>query len=106
MHRASLIVGLAALLTSAAPTRADRILGEWCPPSGGASLLVRAEDAVSFSGIGVDAQVDRHNVAFTIPDGAPDAGARFVGRQLSDEQVRVTIGDKAAVIWTPCRPVS
>lgn len=88
------------------PVWADQIIGEWCPPSGSVSLIVKDYDDVSFAGQAVNASVRRHHVDFVIPDGHADAGATFDADQLNDEQIRVTIGQKTPEIWTPCKPVS
>ncbi len=100
------VVALLLAVVPMSPASADQIVGEWCPPGGGMSLSVRNYDDVAFNGTAVKANVDRHHVDFVIPDGQPDAGASFDADQLNDEQIRVTIGTKAAVIWTPCKPIS
>ncbi len=94
------------VLFAGVSAHADQIVGEWCPPGGGRSLIVRNYDDVTFAGLAVKANVDRHHVDFEIPAGEPDAGQKFNADQLNDEQIRVTIGTKAAEIWTPCKPVS
>ena len=95
-----------ALVLVATPAWADQIIGEWCPPGGSVSLIVKNYDDVSFAGQAVEARVGRHHVDFVIPAGTADAGMRFDANQLNDEQLRVTIGEKAPEIWTPCKPVS
>jgi hypothetical protein len=100
------LLAVLALLLVATPAWADQIVGEWCPPGGSVSLIVKNYDDVSFAGQAVEASVGRHHVDFVIPAGQPGAGMRFDADQLSDEEIRVTIGEKAPEIWTPCKPVS
>jgi hypothetical protein len=88
------------------PALADQIVGDWCPPGGGRTLTVRNYDDVTFAGLPVKANVNRHHVDFTIPAGALGAGETFDAQQLSDEEIRVRIGTGAPEIWTPCKPVS
>ena len=88
------------------PASADVIVGQWCPPGGGRSVSVENYDNVSIDGTAVKANVNRHHVDFVIPAGVQDAGARFDADQISDEQIRVTIGSKSTEIWTPCKPIS
>ena len=96
-----------ALIGMTSSAFADVITGEWCEPGGGARILVvKNYDDVTFVGKAVKANVDRHHVDFVIPAGEKDAGTRFDADQLSDEQIKVTIGADAAVIWTPCKPIS
>lgn len=108
MKRRELIIAVSALalITLMAPARADQIVGSWCPPGGGTSLVVRNYDDVVFAGQAVKANVVRHHVDFVIPEGAGDAGQLFSADQLNDNEIRVTVGSKASEIWTPCKPVS
>jgi hypothetical protein len=106
MKHACLPLAVLVLLLAALPARADQIIGEWCPPGGSVSLVVKNHDDVTFAGASVQANVDRHHVDFIIPANLADSGSRFSADQLNDEQVRVTIGSKPAEIWTPCKPVS
>jgi hypothetical protein len=102
-----LILGLAGLFSlAAAPAQADVITGQWCAPGGERSLVVEPDNSAAFNGQPVDARITRHHIEFAMPTGEPDAGAIFVGNQLSDEQIRVSIGKQPAEIWTPCKPVS
>jgi len=100
-----LAIGLA-LASATRPAQADQIIGRWCPENGGRSLSIKTEDDVSFNGKAVSAIVSRHRIEFDMPAGEPDASQRFMGNQLSDEEIRVTIGQAASVIWRPCKPVS
>ena len=103
------VVMIAIALASAPAVRsalADEITGRWCPENGGRSLSIQSEDDVSFNGNAVAATVSRHRIEFDMPAGEPDAGQRFRGNQLSDEQIRVTIGKGPDAIWRPCKPVS
>ncbi|MGI9409802.1 MAG: hypothetical protein ACR2OV_06995 [Hyphomicrobiaceae bacterium] len=98
------VIALIGLTSSAV---ADVITGEWCEPGGGGRILIiNNYDDVTSVGKAVKANVDRHHVDFVIPTGEKDAGIRFDADQLSDEQIKVTIGANAAVIWTPCKPIS
>ncbi|MFT7575536.1 MAG: hypothetical protein ACI9XZ_001917 [Alphaproteobacteria bacterium] len=95
-----------AALLAGSPAVADQIAGQWCPPGGGRTLVVKGHQDVTFAGKPVQANVDRHHVDFAIPVGEPDAGTKFNADQMNEEQVRVTIGSKTPEIWTPCKPVS
>lgn len=95
-----------ALSLFASPALADVITGEWCPPGGGRSLLVKPTLEVEFAGQPVEANANRHHVDFVIPTGEPDAGQKLNADQISDEWVRVTIGSGKTQIWMPCKPVS
>lgn len=102
----AIVFSIIAMSLTVSSAVADVIIGEWCPPAGGRSLLVKNFDDVTFVGKAVKANVDRHHVDFVIPPGEPDTGAHFKADQLNDEQIRVTIGSKASEIWTPCKPIS
>jgi len=97
-------VVLAACL--AGPAQADVIAGHWCAPDNARNVVITPDNAVSYNGTAVRAEVTRHHVEFTLPDRVPDAGALFTGNQVSDNQISVKIGKAAAEAWTPCKPVS
>jgi len=110
MLRLILTISLIATCLSApsfvSPALADQIIGRWCPENGGRSLSIKADDDVSFNGKAVQANVSRHRIEFDMPAGEPDAGQRFMGNQLSDEEISVTIGKGKSASWHPCKPVS
>ncbi len=105
-HPIAVVTIVLSLAMTSAPAHADQIAGSWCPPGGGQSLVVRGHDDVALDGRAVKANVTRHHVDFVVPEGASDAGQRFSADQLNDDEIRVSIGEKPAVIWTPCKPIS
>ena len=106
MYRNRWLLAVLALLLVATPAWVDQIVGEWAPPGGSLRLIDKNYDDDSSAAQAVDASVRRHHVDFVSPAGQPGAGMRFDADQLSDEEIRVTIGEKAAEIWMPCKPVS
>lgn len=102
------IVMLAASTIGAA---ADQIDGTWCSPSG-QTLSIDGTKVVTPGGNSVVARYDRHHIDYLIPEGEQGAGDRFSADQMNDEQIRVTVLNRAQSktgapeIWTPCKPIS
>lgn len=84
---------------------ADEISGEWCSPDG-ESLTIRGSRVVAPSGIETDGMYSRHRYAFVMPEGGRDAGAQVVLRQLSEEEVLVSVDGGDPVSWSRCRAVT
>jgi hypothetical protein len=99
------------LITTAQPSLADRIDGDWCSPRG-QSISVNGPNVVTPGGQTVVANYDRHHVDFEIPEGEPSSGDRFSADQLNHEEISVSIVPARdartgkAVIWTLCKPIS
>lgn len=104
-----LALGLAGLVWSSAPARADVIDGAWCYKDG-QSLEIHGPDIRIPSGQRLKGRYTRHSFVYEPPPGDADQGAVIVMRIFSDDDMeltRVRNGQNGpAELWHRCNVTS
>lgn len=109
MKRAAAILVAIAALAAAPPAFADAIDGEWCSAKG-ENLMITGSRIRLPSGAVIEGQYRRHEFAYQIPAGEPDAGQVIYMELLSEESMnlyRLKDGAPgAAEPWRRCNVTS
>lgn len=109
MRRAAAILLAFAALAAAPPAFADAIDGEWCSPKG-ENLMIAGSKIRLPSGAVIEGRYRRHEFAYQVPAGEPDAGQVIYMDLLNEESMNLFhIKDGvpgAAEPWRRCNVTS
>lgn len=94
------------MVVLAAPAGAHTILGQWSDPEGQRRFVIKGVGDVTLNGKAVGADVDQHHLGLVLPQGEADTGARLRANQITEDEIRVTIGSGAEQTWRTCKPLS
>ncbi len=99
--RIALIVSIVVFSVSSAI--ADAIDGDWCSPDEAKRVSISGPMVITPSGIQMTGNYTRHAFSYIAPSGEPEAGSTVSLQQLSEEKVRVMVGDGQPETWHRCQ---
>ena len=94
-----------ALVLALAPfaAMADSIDGTWCSPDGSRTMQIHGQDFTTPGGAKVTGIYQRHDGAYTAPEGEPGAGGTVIVQLLNEEEMRVAEPDATPLVWLRCQ---
>jgi len=101
--RKTALAAAALCLVTAAPARADAIDGLWCAQDG-RRIAIEGPSITTPAGARLTGRYGRHDFAYEVPPGEPQAGATVQMLLRGEYRVLVTIGSGATEEWNRCRP--
>ena len=82
---------------------ADSIDGTWCSPDGSRTMQIHGQDFTTPGGAKVTGIYQRHDGAYTAPEGEPGAGGTVIVQLLNEEEMRVAEPDATPLVWLRCQ---
>lgn len=100
----ALVAGAAICLAS--PALADAIDGDWCSTTEVAHFSIAGSRIVTPAGTETTGDYRRHTFSYLVPAGDPGAGTKIDMRQLNEQEILVSVGGGAPVLWRRCEVIS